>query len=258
MIISSLSDDKILEELLFDKKIVAKEAKKIARKQIIRLQKGGRDGINENLDFTYDIRVRQSNNLWRLIVVINMAKRVKWCHYAACYTESEHGTKDYYLVRGFSDEKPYFIKLSSHVLKRFRERAIEDRFGICEPFNGNDFVPLIFRMGETITWMKIVDPKYWKIIYGSDSEEQNVLTNLYYTFYGVYLGYETEHGNYVFKTFLNNDKKLKKMEETEIMKYCYFAHVGFNESFYDSKFVERLKAEGLDNITDYFDFKLLP
>lgn len=44
MIVSSLSEERILEELIFDRKIMANEARKIARKAVLRQQKAGRDG----------------------------------------------------------------------------------------------------------------------------------------------------------------------------------------------------------------------
>lgn len=264
MIVPGLSEDKILEELVSDRKFIANEAKKIARKQILRLQKGGRDGINELLDFNYEIKVGGTNNRWRLVILINMAKRVKWYHQAACYMESEYGTKDYYVLRGLSNEKPYFIKISSHALKRFRERAIEERFGVHLSFNGDVFVPLIFRKGEIITWMKIIDPVYWKFLYDPDCEGQNVLTNLYYTYFGIYLGYRTEGGNYEFKTFLRNNIKLKSDEENMIKIMCKVAHAGLNRRMYIQADIDTIQNCGDEDIIECFNhashykFQLVP
>ena len=57
MIISGLPEDRILEELIVDSKIIANEAKKIAKKAILRLQKSGRDGIDDDVDFTKSMNI---------------------------------------------------------------------------------------------------------------------------------------------------------------------------------------------------------
>jgi hypothetical protein len=263
MIIPNLSEDKILEELVADRQIVANEAKKAAKKRIARLQKEGRDGINEDNELQLGIRTK-NNNFWRCTIVINTAGRIKWYHNATCIVESNRGTKDYYLIRGFSNNKPYFIKVSSHAIKRFVERGIKGRLNEKIDLEGAGFAPIIIRKGEIITWMKIFDPKFWSIIYGPDKERQNVLSNLYFTAYGVYLGRETEQGNIEFKTFLNNNKKLKGLEEDAVMKVCAIAHVGLNPNFYSRSIIERYEnAEDEDvreffNKVDQFKNKLVP
>ena len=61
MIIPNLSEDKILEELVVDRQIVANEAKKIAKKRVARLQKEGRDGINEDNELQLEIRTKNAD-----------------------------------------------------------------------------------------------------------------------------------------------------------------------------------------------------
>ena len=92
------------------------EAKKLAKKAILRLQKSGRDGIDEEYNYTFEIKTKVFHNTWRLALFINMAKNPKWYHLATCCVESEQGTKDYYIVRGFSDNRPYYIKISAHAI----------------------------------------------------------------------------------------------------------------------------------------------
>lgn len=257
MIVSGLSEEKILEELQFDRKIVANEAKKIAKKFIACQLKAGRDGIDADYDSYYTLTTSKLNNKWYYVVVVNMKKKPYWTHYAACMAESIHGTKDYYLLRGLSNNKPYFIKVSSHALKRFVERGFGERLHVEVNFSGGDCAPLLFKKGEIITWMKIADPKFLEIVL--DSEDKNVITSLFYTHVGCYLGYETEHGNYEFRTFLNNDKKLKKLNETEVMHLCYLAHISLNPSLYTKDIVEKLKNDNdFHDIADWFDFKLMP
>lgn len=174
MIVPGLSEEKIIEELIFDRKIVANQAKKSAKKIVARLLKEGRDGIDKDYDYYYTMTTSKLNNQWYYVVVVNMKKEPYWTHYAACMAESIRGTKDYYLLRGFSINKPYFIKVSSHALKRFLERGLGERLHVEVKFNGGDVSPLIINKGEVITWMKIADPKLLEIILNSEIVSKRV------------------------------------------------------------------------------------
>ena len=72
---------------------------------------------------------------------------------------------------------------------------------------------------------------------------------------GIDVNHEFHHN---FKTFLNNDKQLKKLGETEIMKICYCAHVSFNKSFYDKDVIEHFREENLDDMFYGFENILMP
>ena len=256
MIVAGLSEEKILEELIFDREVVANEAKKLAKKVVARLHKEGRDGVNENHDFIYDIKTAPLNNNWNCVFTVNMQKKPYWQHFASCMVETERGTQDFYLVRGFSVNKPYYIKISSHALKRFRERGVEEKFGVELEYSGVHFAPMIVRKGEFITWMKITDPKLLAFVL--DSEDSYLITNLFYTLYGCYIGYETEKGNYEFNTFLSNEKKLMKLGEDHAMQLCKYAHIALNPSFYNKKLIERLNSDGLQDLVGVYPYKLLP
>lgn len=261
MIIPGLSEDKILEELVYDREIVAKEAKKIAKKEINRLLKQGRCGIDVDYDFNYTIHTNKNNNDWHCVVCVNMKKAPYWNHMAACKAEAANGKKEYYIVRGFSNKKPYFIRITSHALKRFKERGIEATLKIKSDCLGGDYAPLIIQQGEVIPWMKVVDPKFWSIVF--TFEDNNKLTTLFRTLHGCYLGIITEHGNYEFNTFLGRKKELKKIGETEAMKLCRTAHLVLNEPIYD-KSVYDLKEDDeeslkiVEYLKNYFPNKLLP
>ena len=117
---SRLSEEKILEELVCDREAVALEARKVAKKIVSRLQREGRDGVDNNYTESFNFKTKHNNN-WSCHYVVNMARKPYWYHEAVCVVESGQGTKDYYIVRGFSVDKPYFIKMSTHVLKRIVE-----------------------------------------------------------------------------------------------------------------------------------------
>lgn len=261
MILSGMSEDKILEELIFDKMIVAREAKKIARKHISCFLKQGKDGINEDHEYDFNFYTNRYNNKWSCIILVNMARKPYWRHYAACMVESEHGQKEYYLVRGLSNRKPYFVRVTSHALKRFKERGIEEVLNIETDTNGTDYAGTIFHQGEVVTWMKVVDPKFWKIV--SPFSNSNDLTTLFRTLHGCYLGNFTEKGNCEFKTFLGRKEELKKIGETEAMKMCKVAHIILNKSIYDKSayHIDPDDVESqmmIEEIEQTFPNKLLP
>ena len=265
MIIHNCSEEKILEELLSDYQIMAKEAKKLAKKEVQRQLKLGHDGKNENISILREFTTTKLHNKWLLVVIINMSQKVKWYHQSVCYVESSMQTKDYYIVRGFSNKKPYFIKISSHVLKRCRERLFSNKLNVdTQPLDAGYLTSIVIRKGEIIPWMKIADPRLLKAVLNSD--DMNSFNTLFYTLSGCYLGSLTENGNVIFNTFLNNDELLKKPEENIALYMCRMAHVGFNNKLYSKKYVDEFfnSDEKIPDILaevmlDYKDkYKLLP
>lgn len=256
MIIPSLSEERILEELIFDRKIMANEAKKHAKKAILRQQRAGRDGIDNDIIIYKNYTTTKNHNKWILDITINMAKNPKWHHQAVCVVESGRGTKDYYYVRGFSNKKPYFIKVSSHALKRFKERGIEERLNDQVDLEAFYFASKLFAVGEIITWMKVTDPEFMAVLLGA--EDSHEITSLFYTQLGCFLGYETERGNYDFKTLIKNDDIPKKRGESFAWSTAYIAHVVFNEKLHSRRKLQMIEDAGIHVNKEKFAFKLLP
>ncbi len=266
MILSNYSEDKILEELLCDYKIIAKEAKKHAQKEVLRQLKLGHDGIDSNISLLRECTTTKLNNKWLLAVVINMSKKIKWYHQCVCCVENvDHKSKDYFVVRGFSNNKPYYIKISSHVLKRCRERLFQERLRTdINDLPAGYIVPLIIRKGEIIPWMKITDPRLLKAVL--ESKDRYEINTLFYTYSGCFLGYETEKGNVEFNTFLNDNNNLKKQEENIALYMCKLAHVAFNKKYYSKQYIEEMLNDDTpfpDIIGEVMmkyteDYKLLP
>lgn len=265
MILHSYSEEKILEELLSNYQIMAKEAKKLAKKEVQRQMKLGHEGIDEDISILRDYTTSVLHNKWQLVVVINMSRKVKWYHQSVCYVESNIHTKDYYIVRGFSNNKPYFIKISSHVLKRCRERLFGERLNVdTQNLDAGFLVTVVIRKGEVIPWMKIADPRLLKAVL--NSEDMHSFNTLFYTTGGCYLGSFTENGNVIFNTFLNNDNDLKKPEENVALYMCKLAHIGFNQKLYPKKVYndflnsdEKIPDIIGEILMDYKDkYKLLP
>ncbi len=236
MILPSFTEQQILNELVADRKVVANQAKKIASKAIAMQKKAGQ-GEHGKLQFIpSEFTTSRLHNNWIISVVMNMAHNANWFHEAACRIESEHGTKDYYILRGMMNRKPYFIKITSHAMKRFNQREIGEVLNLPTDFDSGSLAPIVIRKSEIITWMLIKNPKELKEALAS--EDRHLMPTLFYTYYGCYLGYHTEQGNVVFKTFLSNDKKLRKYEEQVAKQLCKIAHVGMNEKLYDKDFRE--------------------
>lgn len=256
MIISSLSEERILEELIFDRKIMANEAKKLAKKAVLRQQKAGRDGIDNDIIIFREYTTSKNHNKWMLEIEVNMAKNPKWYHQAVCIVESERGTKDFYYVRGFSNNKPYFIKVSSHALKRFKERGVDERVKDPADIEAYYYAPKLFAKGEIITWMKITDPEFLAVILETDDSHK--LTTLFFTMLGCFWGYETEKGNYDFRTLIKNNDIPKKRGENFAWSIAYVAHVVFNEKLYGRKRMKMVEDEGISIDKEKFPFKLFP
>lgn len=261
MIIPGMSEDKILEELVIDRKIIANEAKKIAKKHISCFLRQGRDGIDEDYEYDFNFYTNRNNNKWSCIILVNMVKKPYWRHFAACMVESDNAQRDYYLLRGLSNNNPYFVRVTSHAMKRFKERGIEETLNIETDTNGADYAGTIFQKGEVVTWLKVVDPKFWKIV--SPFSCSSEFTTLFRTLHGCYLGNITEKGNCEFKTFLGRKEELKKIGETEAMKMCKVAHIIFNKSIYDKSVFDIHEDDVesqmmIEEIEQTFPNKLLP
>ncbi len=265
MILQNFSEEMILQELLTDYKIISKEAKKIAQKEVLHQLKIGHDGIDEDISILRDLTTTKLHNKWLLVVVINMSKKIKWFHQSVCCVESSRQSKDYYIVRGFSNNKPYYIKISSHVLKRCRERLFIGRLKYdTKNLPAGFLTPLIIKKGEIIPWMKITDPRFLKITLESDDRYE--ISTLFYTAIGCFLGYETKNGNVEFNTFLNNNNLLKKPEENVALYMCGLAHMVFNKKLYSKEQIEEVLSDDStipDDIAEVMmkyteDYRLLP
>lgn len=234
MILSDLSEEKILKELIAERKIVAKEAQKIAEKEVAHKQKAGLDGVDKLYLFPYEVKSEKLQNKWLLGVVVNMSWKPRWYHEATCCVESEFGTKDYYMVRGNMFKKPYFIKITAHAMKRFGQRRMMESLHFPIFFEFGLLSPYILKKGEVITWMLITKPQLLKMALAS--EERYILPTLFYTFHGCYMGQFTKNKNVVFKTYLSHDKPLKSDEEQVARLMCKIGHVGLNEKLYDKDY----------------------
>ena len=251
-----MSEQRVLEELIYDKEEVANEAKKIAKEAILRQQRAGRDNFDDDKYYESAITTVKNNNRWKLTVIVNVAKYPKWYHRAVCCCEPGHGGMDYYYVRGFSNARPYFIKISSHAIKRLKERWLERIANEKVEYSGGEFAPLVIQRGEVITWMKVSDVRLLALALHTD--DSHVLTTMFCTSHGFYLGYETEQGNYEFRTYLGWERNLKKKGEDVAQYICHESYLMLNARLMGRTDKDILDMYGFTLDRDNYPFSLLP
>lgn len=185
----------ILKELCSDYIEVRKTAVKSARKYIADKKKHG-VSIHNNVYLLIKMETA-THNQWRMVVTFNVSKKAPWYATAICVTESDKGTKDYYLLRGLKS-KPYFIKFTAHVVKRLYER---NKFELEDL----DFLPCIaLKLHETVIAVNFVDYKYIKLINAIDEVVKNgELSKMFFTHLGTYFGFISSEGNCYLKTYIS-------------------------------------------------------
>lgn len=246
MIIPTYTEDEILRELILDYKIVKRMTKKIAKKFLEQVQKKG-SFIRETEEYSYTART-PSNNTWNVEIEYNQKNRIPWFFRACCIVEGEKNTKDYYIVRGLNTEKPYFVKVTTHALLRYRERNKLEGIDVTLA----DIACLTFEHREIAICLRYVDLKFQQLLEGFDDKDD--LTDMSYlvlTNRGAYYALRTSEENYVFKTYISTSmamtewvnftkgKNTKWNREGELLNYMIILHQYYNRSFYDKDVLEK-------------------
>ena len=119
MILPTFGEEQILNELLTDYAEVKRDVRKSVKKRQRTAQKKGHTIRNGSVE-VLTTRTKNGNN-WVCCVYYERDRQATWNLSACCEAEGGRGRKDYYLLRGLSDQ-PYFIKLTSHAVRRYKER----------------------------------------------------------------------------------------------------------------------------------------
>lgn len=253
MILPTHAEKEILSELVKDYLIIRKHVRKIARDFLSKMQKSGRF-IRET---DYDIRTFKtaSNNIWHVMIEYNQTKRVPWLFKACCIVEGDKKTKDFYIVRGVNTDSPYFVKLTSHALKRVRERNNTQKLKL----GLEDMAMLAFEHGETSICMRYVDLKFNKLLQEMDNvEELDDMSYIVLTNRGVFFAKKTKEGNYVFKTYISsvmgvtqvinyqNDTSTKWTKEGELLACMILLHQYYNKSLWEKDQLENMLYKAMD------------
>ena len=247
MILPTYTEKEILSELISDYHKVKKFAKKKATEHLLRVQKKG-SFIREEEGYL-SFFTSPSNNTWRILIDYNQKNKIPWVFRACCIVEGEKKTKDYYIVRGLNTEKPYFVKVTTHALLRYKER---NKMKGMDDIALSELACVTFEHRETAICVRYVDTKFNMLLMRFDDlEDLDNLSYLILTNRGEYYGQRTSEGNYIFKTYISTSmgilewlnyrkgKNSKWDKEGELMDHLLILHQYYNKSFYDKDVLER-------------------
>lgn len=261
MILQTFTEEEILNELIADYNIVKRKVKNIARDYLDKAQKKGKY-IRESEYSTYDL-VTSRKNKWFIEIEYNQTIKTPWVFRACCIVEGEKNNKEYYILRGLNTDKPYFVKVTSHTMKRINERKNYN----LDPSYMKFLACRIFVHRETAICMKFIDIKYHNILaqleITDNMEDPEDTSHIVLTEHGVYYAYKTALGNYIFKTFITNltglqeainslkNKYTKWQKEGELITTMILIHMYYNKSLYDKKTLDNMLYRFLDKDTEY-------
>lgn len=244
MILSNSSEEQILGELIEDIQYVKKQAKKLADRTLREIQKSGAFVREDDARSKY--LISKNYNKWFVSIVINQTRRIPWYYYACCIVEGEGRTKDYYLLRGHSSNQPYYIKLTTHAVKRFVERNNFDGAGILEVYASG-----VFAHREIGICQRFIDFKYEAILMNvDDTHEISDMSYFVLCSRGVFYANRTQQGNYLFKTYISIEMALDEMKnimkgkstkwekEGRFLYYLIDVHQYYNKWLYDEEALE--------------------
>lgn len=247
MIIPTYTEDEILRELINDFKFVKRIAKKKADYHLSQIRKKG-SFIRETESYISTFETI-SNNTWMVLIDYNQKNKIPWVFRACCIVEGKKKTKDYYIVRGINTDKPYFVKVTTHALLRYKER---NKMDSIEGLTLAELACLTFEHRETAICVRYVDTKFNVLLTRFDDlDDLKDMSYLILTNRGEYYGQKTAEGNYVFKTYISTSmgiiewlnyrkgKNTKWNKEGELMNHLIILHQYFNKSFYDKDILER-------------------
>ena len=258
MIIPTYTEDEILNELIEDFKFIKRKTKKIADSYLNKVRKSG--GMIRETDYKPYSITTPSKNKWHVEIEFDQTKKIPWLFRACCIVEGDKKTKDYYLVRGLNTDSPYFVKVSSHALKRVRER---------NPFSKPESLPLdllacwVFEHRETGICLRYMELKYLEILRKMNDLE-NIDDNSYIVLVnrGVYYATKTPKGNFVFKTYISTmmgitevlksiqNKMSKWSTEGELLSNMILVHQYYNKWLYDKEVLDGMLYTIIDKEAD--------
>ena len=246
MILSTFSEEQILSELIVDYKRVKRIAKKNADAYLLKAKKSGHF-IRETEYESYTINT-VLNNKWNVEIEYDHRNKIPWLFRACCIVESEKNTKNYYIVRGINTDKPYYVKVTTHALLRYRERNKLERLEI--PLA--TIACLTFEHRETAICVRYVDTKFNMLLMKFDDlDDLEEMSYLILTNRGEYYGLRTSEGNYIFKTYISTSmgilewlnyrkgKNTKWNKEGELLHHLLILHQYYNKSLYDKDVLEK-------------------
>ena len=218
MIIPLYTEDEILRELLDDYKSVERKAKKIALKEIEKMKITG--SVKEAKFISEYFRTKNGNK-WHILVVCDSRKKNPWAHRQHCVVELENGRKDVYYLRGLRFGPPYYVKIYSHALRRMRQRFCPKEGHQVETNPDVMVDKIAFHPREQGFYQRLAQPDLAEFI--EECEDRSDVAGIAVTRASVFVGYRSDKGNYVFKTFLGFHEtwNSRKRGLFQFLQLCY-------------------------------------
>ena len=255
---ATYSEKEILSELIGDYFIVKKFAKKIADAYLLKAKKSGR--FIRDIEYNSYSVTTKSNNKWNVEIEYDQRNKIPWLFRACCIEKKKKKTKDYYIVRGTNSDKPYYVKVTTHALLRYKERNNSGSVNISLA----TLASLTFEHRETAICVRYVDTKLNQFLMKFDDlNDLNDMSYLILTNRGEYYGQKTPEGNYVFKTYISTSmgllewlnykkgKNTKWNKEGELMDHLLLLHQYYNKSLYDKDVLENHLYSVFDKNMEY-------
>lgn len=247
MILPSFSEQEILLELTEDYKYVKKKAKKVANDYMQNALKRG-SFIRKNQYDISTVKSKNGNN-WRILVIMNQTNKIPWCFSACCFTEGDKRSKDFYILRGTNTDKPYYIKIASHALKRFKERnPIDGDFDEDDVIELEDLACILLFHRETIIGSRYFEKDFKGSLLDIKSvDDFSDKSCVFLMRTGNFFGERSENGNYLFKTYISVDMAYNEIKnvadgkytrwknEAHILSVMLYLHQCYNKEIYGNQ-----------------------
>lgn len=213
MILPNFTESEILHSLIADQITLKPLIRSLAKKYIAKCE---RRHVAYDDDIIFQEFRLPSGNTWGVSIRFQKSGNSFWHSMKYCVAEGKHRTKDYYYLRGLSNNNPYYIKLSSHTIIRFLERGMKNGW----EDDNSDFpireyiISRIFKLHETAVSIKDIPLEYDRAYMATeDSENDFSITRLIMTIAGMFFADKSKEGNYNVKTFVGIEELLSRSRD---------------------------------------------
>lgn len=218
MILTTYSEEEIIVELQRDyswvKQFLQKEKK-------VLLKKWRKAGFGKDIRKSHYELTTPDNNKYYACLHLNLKKPADSHYHMHCVVESSYGTLDYFILRGLSFGGCYYIQITSHAIKRIRERMPS-----LAMLNAHEICSMIFQRRECGSALQLVDIDFLPIVDSIKNKKE--ITLLVTTYLGVFFAYHTPGNNILFKTFISKDM-INEGVERDVYEYCIAGHKLLNQ-----------------------------
>jgi len=224
MILPTCSEEYICKELQNDYSWVKRQIQKMRKKKYQYCQKRGLSSKDYTCQYSL---VTPHGNSWYIAFILNVRTGKMSFSHCHCMVESAFGSLDYYLWRGHTFGGEYFIRVTSHVIKRIKERLPE-----MQSLDSNTICSVLFQPGECGTGLSLIDLDFLKIVERYPDKKDICL--LVVTMLGVFFAYHTPGKNVIFKTFISPDM-IREGVEQDVSLVCLAGHMTQNDHLFSEE-----------------------